>query len=253
MFARKVLDFDSHNVNRLRRMIRALYREFDGLFVLNTDQKKWLTGREMGFNKKNVFQTAHWVEEKFKPKKSKRSKLFGVKENEQVLLFTGRVSTEKGVNEIPDIYQKIKNDFPDVRIVFAGSGPAEKELKKEFPDGIFLGWVDHEKLPEIYSAADLLLLPSKFDTFGVVVLEAMSCGLPVIAYKTKGPKDIIQHNRNGYLVKTRSEMVTSIRSFLKNKEKQKKFKERALERALEYNADNIIGKMMKEINLPADV
>ncbi|HOO72232.1 MAG TPA: glycosyltransferase [Spirochaetota bacterium] len=249
MFARQTLNLDEHNLNRLRRIIRAYYRAFDGLFVLNNDQRKWLIGKDMGFDRSKVFLTAHWVDKFFTPLSGKKTELFGVEESSPVLLFAGRISHEKGVMELPAIYEKIKNDFPRAKMVIAGTGPNEKELKKALPEGIFLGWVDHDRIPEIYSAADMLLLPSKFDTFGCVVLEALSCGLPVTAYRTKGPKDIIIHNENGFLVKNKNEMASAVRLYLGDKKLQKSFKKAALKRAGEYDADLIIGRLLDDLSL----
>ena len=249
MFAQKVLGFDIHNLSRIRRFLRACYHAFDGLFVLNSDHKEWLTGREMGFEKSKVFQTAHWVDRKFVPCRNERSKLFKVNDSDLVLLFSGRLSPEKGVLEIPYIYKQLKLEFPNIKLVFAGTGPAEKELKKQIDDAIFLGWVEHDQLPKIYSSADLLILPSKFDTFSCVVLESMSCGLPVVAYKTKGPKNIIENMKDGYLVSNRKEMIYRITSFLKNPKSQYLFREKAIEKAKTYNPDNIISNLLKDIDI----
>jgi len=65
MFARKVLEMDQENISRFRRLLRAFYHTFDGLFVLNQDQYRWLVGRHMGFSKQNVHLTSHWADEKF--------------------------------------------------------------------------------------------------------------------------------------------------------------------------------------------
>lgn len=249
MFARKVLNFDQHNLSRMRRLLRVFYRGFDSLFVLNTDQQKWLTSSAMGFPKSKVHLTAHWAEEFFKPKKVSKHKIFGTTNGDVVLLFAGRVSEEKGVMELPAIYKKVKEEYPDVKIAVAGKGPAEKALKEAMPDGIYLGWVDHDKLPEIYSAADLLLLPSKFDTFGCVVLEALSCGLPVTAYKTKGPRDIIKDGKSGYLVKSRQELIQSVLDYLSNEKKQAAFRKSALERAAQYDSNVIINQFIKDVEM----
>jgi glycosyltransferase involved in cell wall biosynthesis len=251
MFARQVLNFDHENRSRLRRILRAFYQGFDGLFVLNRDQRNWLIGRDMGFDESRVFLTAHWTDDVFVPRKVKKSALFGVPEKSPVLLFAGRVSDEKGVMELPAIYRGLREKHPDVKLVIAGKGPKEEELKKAVPDAVFLGWVDHEKLPEVYSAADMLLLPSRFDTFGVVVLEAMSCGLPVTAYNTKGPKDIIENGKNGYLVKTRPEMTSAVDAYLGNAKLRSAFKTSALARAKSFNPDDIIGQMLNDLGLTA--
>ncbi|MBN2403260.1 MAG: glycosyltransferase [Spirochaetes bacterium] len=247
MFSDKVLRLNDENKSRLRRMLRAFYRQFDGLFVLNRDQQNWLTGRDMGFDPAKVFLTAHWADDGFSPMTTDKQRIFGINGNETVILFAGRISDEKGVMEIPLIMEKVRRMYPDAKIAFAGKGPRENDLKDAMPDAIYLGWVDHEKLPEIYSAADLLILPSRFDTFGCVVLEALSCGLPVIAYNTKGPKDIIISGLNGYLAKNRSDMAEKIIEFLGNKNLRKKFRNESLKRAKEYDPDRIISQFMQDL------
>ncbi len=250
-FARQVLNFDHENRSRLRRILRAFYHNFDGLFVLNKDQRNWLLSKDMGLDQSRVFLTAHWAEEEFVPTKASKSAIFGTPNNAPVLLFAGRVSDEKGVMELPAIYRSVREKHPDVKLVIAGKGPKEDELKKAVPDAVFLGWVDHKKLPAVYSAADMLLLPSKFDTFGCVVLEAMSCGLPVTAYNTKGPKDIIENGKNGYLAKTRSEMTAAVDDYLGNAKKRSGYKSSALARAKAFNPDAIIGQLLGDVGLPA--
>lgn len=249
MFARKVLRFDAHNLDRLRRILRSYYGAFDKLFVLNSDHQKWLTSREMGFETKKVLLTAHWADEKFAPKLSTKKEIFGLKESDKVVLFAGRLSKEKGVMDIVAIYEKIKSKTTNLKFVFAGTGPAAEELKKAMPDAIYMGWVDNSKLPEIYSASDLLILPSKFDTFSCVVLESLSCGLPVIAYNKKGPKDIIEHNSCGFLASGKKEMVNYIMEYFNDDKLQKKLKSAAIKRAKTYNKKAIIQQFLEDLEL----
>lgn len=248
LFARKVLGVDGHNLNRVRRMLRAFYAGFDQLYVLNSDHQNWLSGKDMDFPKEKIKLTAHWCNDSFFPRKSTKKKLFGCKESEKVILFTGRLSQEKGVMDIVSIFPEIEKQIPNVKLVFAGTGPAELELKKQLPNAVFLGWVDAKKLPEIYSSADLLILPSKFDTFSCVVLEAMSCGLPVIAYKSKGPKDIITENA-GYLATGKSEMIKQAIHFFENENLQSEIKQNAINRAKDYNKGIILKELLENIGL----
>lgn len=203
----------------------------------------------MGFDSSKVFLTSHWVDKGFEPKKVNKQKILGIKNGNPVILFAGRVSEEKGVMELPEIYKKIRKDNPNVKLAIAGKGPAGKELKAKLPDAIYLGWVDHDKLPEVYSAADMFILPSKFDTFGCVVLEALSCGLPVIAYRTKGPKDIIENGKNGFLVNNKKEIIKASQYFLADNHLQKSFKKSALQRASTYNADRIVFDLLNSVGL----
>ncbi len=249
MFAKKMLNVDDGNLSRVRRLLRSFYMNFDGLFVLNTDQLKWLSSKKMGFDNSRLNLTAHWVEEQFCKTNSTKKNEFGLEENDYVILYAGRVSNEKGVMELPEIYNKAKIKIKNLKIVIVGTGPSEKELKEKLTEGIFLGWVDHEKLPAIYSAADLLILPSKFDTFGNVVLEALSCGLPVIAYNTKGPKDIIEDGKNGYLAFDSNEMMLKVISYFSNSNMHNSFKEDALKRSLHYSKERIITTFLEDVEL----
>jgi glycosyltransferase involved in cell wall biosynthesis len=248
VFAKKVLNIEQHYLSRIRRVLRAYYNAFDGVFVLNSDQRKWLSSKEMGLKKSKVHLTAHWTEDKFKPSKPARKELFGLEPETPVLLFAGRVSKEKGTDELADIYSGIKTQIPEIKLVVAGTGPDEKSLKKAIPNAVFLGWVDHNKLPQIYSSADLLILPSRFDTFSLVVLEALSCGLPVVAYKTKGPKDIIKHDQSGFLAVNKEDMINLSLSFFQDNE-QEKFKEEALKRSQTYSSKKIIKRLTRDVGL----
>jgi len=248
MFARKVLNIEGHNLNRVRRILRSFYVAFDKILVLNSDQKEWLSSSQMNLHPDTIYQTAHWANQDFMPKNADKESLFGVSNNVPILLYVGRISSEKGVLELPAIYDKVKKSVPNVQMVIVGKGPAQKQLKVELPDIVFIDWIDQSKLPDIYSSADLLVLPSRFDTFCNVVLESLSCGLPVIAYKTKGPKDIIRHGKDGFLVDTLPEMQEQIIRFLKN-DKREVFKISAVERAKSYTSDDIIEKMLKAVEI----
>lgn len=249
MFGRKVLKMDRDNLSRMRRFLRAFYQSFDNLFVLNSDHQKWLSSEEMGFDPEKVKLTAHWAESEFYPRKSIKQIAFGVEEKSPVVLFAGRLSHEKGIMELPKMYKNLVNEIPDIQFVIAGSGPAEEALKAEFPEAVYMGWVNHDELPNLYSAADILVLPSKFDTFSCVVLESLSCGLPVIAYKTKGPKDIIIDGENGYLVSNQKTMVEKLGTYLKEKQLQENFKQEAVNRGKYYNPDKIIEQFIQDTGL----
>ncbi len=248
MFARKVLNIEGHNLSRIRRMLRFFYNAFDRVLVLNSDQKKWLSGTQMNLAPDKVHQTAHWVSNCFKPGTSKKETLFSIPEAHPVLLYVGRLSKEKGVLELKDIYKQVKQKHNNTKLVIVGKGPALQQLRNENPDALFIDWVNRDQLPEIYSSADMLILPSRFDTFSNVVLEALSCGLPVIAYNTKGPKDIIRDGKDGFLVNNQQEMCERICEFL-HADKREPFGCSAIERATAYNPGSVITGLMKTIGL----
>ena len=104
----------------------------------------------------------------------------------------GRVSVEKNLEEF------LKIDLPYEKWV-VGDGPALRELKKKYPKVIFHGAKSKEELEYYYNKADIFVFPSKTDTFGLVLLEAMACGLPVAAFPISGPLDVIGNSNAGIL------------------------------------------------------
>jgi glycosyltransferase involved in cell wall biosynthesis len=246
-FARKTLKLGPELMDRGERFFRFLYHRFDHIFVLNREHEAWLRGPAMGLAPARVHRTAHWADGFFTPQADRRRELLGVEDQERVLLFAGRISDEKGVFDLPEVWAAARARHPGTRLVFAGTGPALDRMKIACPDAIWLGWVDPLKLPEIYSSADLLLMPSRFDTFGCVVLEALSCGLPVIAYDSKGPGDIIEHGQSGWLVSNREEMTRACLDYLGDASLAAAMKARAVERSRAYTAEKIIGGLMGDL------
>lgn len=122
----------------------------------------------------------------FSPQKSRK------KNKHPILLYVGRVSVEKNLAAF------LKLDSNAVKWV-VGDGPAMASLKKEFPDVVFHGAKPKEELVAYYQKADVFVFPSKTDTFGLVLLEAMACGLPVAAYPVTGPIDVVGDSKAGAL------------------------------------------------------
>jgi len=134
-------------------------------------------------------------------------------------------------------------------MLFVGQGPAEKSIKRHLPNAEIINWVDQKELPEIYRNADMLLFPTHFDTFGRVVLEAMSCGLPVAAYNEKGPKDIIGDSKGGILQPTKKLLIAEIIKVLLEKSDLKKMKREAVKRSELFKQKPIFNHFIKEVGL----
>jgi len=109
-----------------------------------------------------------------------------------IMLYAGRVAVEKNL----EAYLAL--DLPGTKYVIGG-GPALDELRKKYPDVIFTGYKFGEELARHVAAADVFVFPSRTDTFGLVLLEAMACGVPVAAYPVIGPIDVVQQGISGFL------------------------------------------------------
>jgi glycosyltransferase involved in cell wall biosynthesis len=109
-----------------------------------------------------------------------------------ILLSVGRVAVEKNLPAFLDL------DLPGSKVV-VGDGPALATLQMQYPDVVFLGVKTGEELADIYASADLFVFPSRTDTFGIVLLEALASGLPVAAYPVTGPLDVLNDGLGGVL------------------------------------------------------
>ena len=123
----------------------------------------------------------------FRPQKSNR-----LQSKPPIFLYVGRVAVEKNIEAF------LALDLPGSKWV-AGVGPALESMQARFPAANYLGVLNQHELAEVYASADVFVFPSKTDTFGLVLLEAMACGLPVAAYPVTGPIDVIEDPRAGCL------------------------------------------------------
>ena len=119
-------------------------------------------------------------------------------------VYAGRVSKDKNLEFLLEVIERIMADRDDVSFVFAGDGPFRKEMEvqlKRYGNRVhFFGKVPHSDLPKVYSQADALVFPSTTDTFGMVVLEAQSCELPAFVSDVGGPKEIVLHEKTGWVL-----------------------------------------------------
>ncbi len=109
-----------------------------------------------------------------------------------IAMYTGRVAVEKNIEAF------LALDLPGSKFV-VGDGPDLRSLARRYPAVRFAGCKRGEELVRYLAAADVFVFPSRTDTFGLVLLEAMACGVPVAAYPVPGPIDVVLHNKTGVL------------------------------------------------------
>ena len=117
------------------------------------------------------------------------------------LLYVGRLAAEKGVDIVFDAYRRLEARLPAgaVRLIIAGAGPEEARLRATAPAStVFLGYLDRSRdLPALYASCDAFVFASTTETLGLVVLEAMASGIPVVAAPAGGVADHLRDGENG--------------------------------------------------------
>jgi len=114
-------------------------------------------------------------------------------DDRKVLVCVSRVSKEKNLDEF------CKLDYPKSRKIMVGDGPDRARLEKLYSDVEFVGFKTGLELAHYYANADVFVFPSRWETFGIVMIEAMACGTPVAAYPCQGPEDVVEQGVTGFL------------------------------------------------------
>ena len=110
-----------------------------------------------------------------------------------ILVCVARVSKEKNLEQFFEM------EYPGATKIMVGDGPMLETYKKQYPEVIFTGFKTGKSLAEYYANADVFVFPSRWETFGIVMIEAMACGTPVAAFPCDGPKDVIDDGITGYM------------------------------------------------------
>ena len=165
-------------------LLRRFHAPASGVLVATDSLGQELEGR--GF--RNIKRWSRGVDtELFRPYDKRLFEAQG-----PIFLYVGRVAVEKNIEAF------LKLDLPGTKAV-VGDGPQLSRLRKDYPEVIFTGAKTGEDLARHYAAADVFVFPSRTDTFGLVLLEALAAGLPVAAYPVPGPLDVINGASIGVL------------------------------------------------------
>jgi len=167
-------------------------------------------------------------------------------------LYVGRIAVEKNLDFLVEVFKEVNR----VNLVFVGDGPHRKDLEKK-GNALFLGFKEGEELAQIYSSCDFFVFPSTTDSFGMVVLEAMASGLPILVSDKGGPKEVILDNMNGFVIKSndKKEWKEKIISLARDAKLRKKMGAMSRDLAVRRSWEKIFNdlyktyeKFLKEVN-----
>jgi len=185
--------------------------------------------------------------------KSEMRKKLQINKEDKIILFVGRFRPEKGLEYLVKAMSIIKEKDREAKLLLAGEGPEEENLRnlifeKQLTEFItFTGQIPHENVKDYMVASDIFVLPSLTEGFPNVLLEAMACGLPIVASKITGIPEIVINGENGFLVESKSpkEIAEKLLFLLNNPELRKKISRNNLKKIKCYSFESIIKKLEK--------
>ena len=164
------------------------------------------------------------------------------------IISIGRLSKEKGFIDLIEVCSYVKNSIPDFKLHLIGDGVEREIIEKEIDkfnlkDTIIMhGYLKTDKINKLLQQSSIYVMPSISESFGIVLLEAASYGIPSISFKNSGACEIIKNNWDGYLIDNRDKkiMAKKIIELLKNKNRRIIMGRNAYKKSLEYSINNVI-------------
>ncbi|MDD5014858.1 MAG: glycosyltransferase [Atribacterota bacterium] len=185
-------------------------------------------------------------------KRTEIKKKYHLKEDDKIILFVGRVAAEKSIDKIIKALAIIKKrNSTKEKLLIVGDGPAMDELKqltrtlKVEEDVIFAGTVSYEEIQHYYKMAYVFTITSTTETFGIVTIEALASGVPVLAVKAPGAVDILTDGLDGLLVDNDTEkFADALEKIIREPELRGKLSRGALKTSEKYNIDTVSERML---------
>lgn len=191
---------------------------------------------------------------------------YGIEKSRKVLVYAGRLAKEKNLDFLIKVMARLKQNRDDVSLLIVGGGPYEEHLKESCQDlgleigkdVIFTGRMPHEKLVNAYRAGDVFVFGSLSETQGLVVLEAMSVGLPVVALDGMGINEVLEDGKQGFLIPAPKDhhyreisawraavevFIDHVLRLLSDQELHQKFSTEARKQALSHSSEAMAKKL----------
>ena len=182
-----------------RAIMRRYYRRCDAIVVPAESTAAILRAQRMN---DDISLWSRGVDrEQFNPERRNLEwrRGHGIQDDEMVVAFLGRLVLEKGLDVFSDAIDAARQKGASLKVLAIGDGPARDYFRERLPDAIFTGQLTGTELATALASSDVFLNPSITETFGNVTLEAMACGLPVVAAAASGATSLVQDKITGRL------------------------------------------------------
>ncbi len=218
----------------LMKYVRKCYSALDGIWVLTNSDKREFDSN-LGINSKVLYNPL--------PQND------GVRTTYEKghIVFAGRLEREhKGLDYLVEVVKKILEEVPELTVDIIGDGPSNNWLKKEL-ETAELGKIVNlvgitDNVYQFYSKASVMVQTSRWEGFGMTILEAMSCGVPVVAFHNYGPDEIIRNSVDGYLINKfdTDAFAQKVVELLKQPERKRQMGKCAIERSRDFSLEKVL-------------
>lgn len=163
------------------------------------------------------------------------------------IVSVGRLSSEKGFLDLIDIFEEVNNKNPDWHLHIAGDGAQKDEIikkihQKHLEDNVTVGFKKEEELRELFLESSIYVMTSFHESFGLVLIEAESFGIPLLAFDSaKGPQEIIENGKNGFLISNRDirQMADKVNELISNDTLRTEMGNTARKMSMAYKMENV--------------
>lgn len=227
------------------RPLMRYYRRLDGKIAVSEPARQFINGHFPG--QYEIIPNGIHVDEF-----ENAARVPDLQDGKTNLLFVGRLEKRKGLKYLLGAYSRLKWDYPDLRLIVVGAGKPDADSyrimsERNIQDVVFTGRVSDEEKARYYKSAHIFCSPATGrESFGIVLLEAMAAGTPVIASSIEGYSSVIKSGVNGLLVPPKNEelLANSIELVLKNPDLRRRLIAGGTSRAQEFRWDRVAGRVM---------